>query len=231
LLDEIGDMPLNLQAKLLRALEQGEVERVGSDEAVKVDVRVIATTNVDLEKAIAEGKFRRDLFYRLNVFPIKIPPLAERREDIPALAHHFLKRHAALHCKSVQRFSPSALNYLLHYDWPGNVRELTNTVDRAVVMAQSAQVELADFFAGEIPESWRGQETAGEAARVSPDPAPYEPLTLEALEKRHILTTLKALGGKRLKSAEQLDISIRTLRNKLNQYRAEGVKIDDDDGE
>ena len=144
LLDELGELPLSAQAKLLRVLESGEVERLGATGARKVDVRVVAATNVDLERAVADGRFRRDLFYRLNVYPINVPPLRERVDDIEPLAHHLLQRFTALHGKRVTGFTDRALDAMRHYPWPGNVRELENLIERGVILAAPGEPVDAD---------------------------------------------------------------------------------------
>ena len=217
LLDEIGELPQGLQAKFLRVLQEREFQRVGSHETVKVDFRLIATTNVNLEKAVEKGEFREDLFYRLNVIPIKLPILADRQEDIPILAYHFLRRLAKVHCRKVDKISPEALNYLIQAPWHGNVRELENSIERAVVMCRGNQIELSDFFiTGEPPPVI--ETTSFEAVESTSDIT----LPLAELEKRHILKTLRNQNGHRARTAETLGISIRTLRNKLNEYRKEG---------
>ena len=239
LLDEIGELPLGLQAKLLRALQDKEIVRVGSSTPINVDVRLIATTNVDLEQAVREKRFREDLFYRLNVIRIKLPPLAERREDIPVLAYHFLKRFAKLHRRKVLRISTPAMRYLINAPWLGNVRELENTIERAVVMSQGEEITLGDFFLDQdIPQIpppspssaplWVPTDEETPIA-YSPPTSGQEPsgkmLTLAELERLHILNTLKAMQGHRLKTAQALGISIRTLRNKLHEYRIEGYQV------
>jgi len=144
-LDEVGDLPLLAQVKLLRVLQEGEIKRVGSNETIQIDVRAIAATNVDLRDKIARGEFREDLYYRLNVVPIELPPLRRRRVDIPLLAHHFLRKYAERAGRNVQRFSPDALRWLQVQPWPGNVRELANAIEHAVVFARGETIEQADF--------------------------------------------------------------------------------------
>jgi len=213
-------MPLSLQAKLLRVLQEREIQRVGSTETVKIDVRLIATTNVDLEEAVETKKFRQDLFYRLNVIPIKIPSLAKRREDIPVLAWHFLRVFNKLHGRKIERISEKAMHYLTSAPWQGNVRELENAVERAVIMCRGEQIELTDFFLTDtVPEL-----SEPSTVRVS-DLSQGDVLTIANLEKRHILQTLDFNDGHRAKTAEVLGISIRTLRNKLNEYRRTGENI------
>jgi len=220
LLDEIAEMPKGLQAKLLRVLQEREFQRVGSNENVKVDVRMLATSNIDLDKAIKEKRFRKDLFYRLNVIPIKLPPLSQRQGDIPVLAYHFLRRFSRMYGKSAERISNQALRYLTHASWPGNVRELENAVERAVIMSHGEHVELSDFFVyEEIPEIPEGSSMTVD--KLAADSI----MTIAELEKQHILRTLNANNGHRARTAESLGISIRTLRNKLNEYRQAGEKI------
>jgi len=220
LMDEIGEMPFGLQAKLLRVLQEHEFQRVGSTESVKVDVRLLATTNIDLKKAVAEERFRRDLYYRLNVIPIMLPPLSRRRDDIPVLAYHFLRRYNRMHCRKVERISNEAMRYLSSAPWPGNVRELENSIERAVVMCRSDQIELTDFFiTEELPD-------LGDRSAVSvPEIQSSQSLTIAELEKQHIIRTLNANDGHRARTAEMLGISIRTLRNKLNEYRCSGENL------
>jgi DNA-binding NtrC family response regulator len=223
LLDEISELPLGLQAKMLRVLQEREIQRVGSNDSLRVDVRVIATTNVDLEKAVKENRFRQDLFYRLNVIPIKIPTLSKRREDIPMLSYHFLSRFNKLHGRKVEKISDEAMRYLASAPWPGNVRELENTIERAVVLCPGDQIELAHFFLTDEPPVLPVLPTA--AAPSAPSLTVGGMMTLYELEKQHILTTLKAYDGQRHRTAELLGISVRTLRNKLNEYRQAGESV------
>lgn len=202
-LDEIGEMPLPLQPKLLRVLQEREVDRLGGTRTIPVNVRVIATTNCSLQGLAREGKFRADLFYRLNVIPLSIPPLREHREDIPALVEYF----TAKYCAGSQGKLPSGFGArLLDYEWPGNVRELENFVRRALALSGSAAGE-ADIFYG--LDSLRAPEASG-----SLEPG----LTLRDAE-RHLLTrTLEATGGNRTRAAAMLGISLRTIRNKIREY-------------
>jgi len=176
-LDEIGDLQLDLQAKLLRVLQEGEFERVGGHQTIKIDVRVIAATNRDLEQSIQEGKFRADLYYRLNVFPIRIPPLRERKEDIPLLVKYFVMKYGAKFRKSIEKIPQATIDALLAYSWPGNIRELENLIERAVIICQSAQLE---------PGKWLPE----------PGGAPVESRipTLEELEREHISDVLQTTG-------------------------------------
>jgi two-component system, response regulator FlrC len=215
LLDEISEMPLGLQAKLLRVLQEREVERVGGKKPVSLDIRVLATSNRDMVAEVAAGRFREDLYYRLNVFPLHIPPLRERKGDLLPLAEHFLAvqgsrlgRRAAL--------SPAAQAKIAAYDWPGNVRELENVIQRALILAP-----------GDIVEADHLILAAGVAVVVAPTPAVAaaadSPANIKDLERQHILETLAKVGGSRKKAVELLGISERTLRYKLAQYRDDGV--------
>ncbi len=178
-LDEIGDLPLELQVKLLRVLQEGEFERLGNPNTIKADVRVIAATNRDLEKSIASGDFREDLYYRLNVFPIQCPPLRERKEDISVLVNHFIVKHGAKIGRQIESVPQKVMDALEVYHWPGNVRELENIVERAVIISQGKQLELGDWLPKPV---------------ASPDSAPV--VTLEELERAHILEALELTGGR-----------------------------------
>jgi two-component system, NtrC family, response regulator len=202
LLDEISEISPALQAKLLRVLQEREFHRLGGVEPVRVDVRVVATSNRDVPDMIARGAFRSDLFYRLNVVALTLPPLRERPGDIPLLAAHFLSRCAADNGSPVRGFAPDALACLSAHAWPGNVRELHHAVERAVVFARGELLEARDF------------ELQG------PGPAPRATLNLADLEKQAILEALQAHGGNRMRAARALGISVRTLRNKLHLYGA-----------
>jgi len=207
LLDEISEMPLALQAKLLRVLQEREVERVGGRKPIALDLRVLATTNRDLREMVAEGRFREDLFYRLNVFPLHIPPLRERAKDIVPLARHFAARMAQ---GRSPRFSPEAETLLRSHDWPGNVRELENTVQRAFILANGDLIAASDIM----------------LSAASPRPGSGADSTatdIKSLERDHILATLKEVNGSRKLAVQRLGISERTLRYKLQQYRLEGV--------
>jgi len=200
LLDEIGEMTMMLQAKLLRVLQEREVDRVGGKEPVKVDVRVIATTNRDLTLECREGRFREDLFYRLNVFPLHLPPLRERPEDITALAGHFIKRFAAIAGKDVQGCTREAQGFLQKLPWRGNVRELENVIQRAVFLCSGGAVDVDDFM---LDRGTTGPDEAG---------------TLKDMERDMILKTLKEVNGNKSKAAKLLGVSVRTVRNKLHEY-------------
>jgi DNA-binding NtrC family response regulator len=216
LLDEISEMEPGLQSKLLRVLQEKEFERVGGTKPIKVDARIISTTNRNLEKAIEEGRFREDLYFRLNVIPIRIPPLRERKEDLPALAQHFLKKCSLENNKNAMKVHSDAMMQLMTHNWPGNVRELENCIERAVVLC-SGDTITRDFFSFSAKASHAAacdgvylpeNVTVGEAERI---------LLLHTLKKRH---------NNKTRTAEVLDISVRTLRNKLKEYQVAGL-LDD----
>ncbi len=208
LFDEIGEMAPGLQAKLLRVLQEREFERIGGQETIQVDVRVIATTNRNLEEEVEKGRFRKDLYYRLNVISVHLPTLSRRREDIPLLAYHFLQRYCKEYSKNIGGISEEAMLHLCRSDWPGNVRELANRIERAVVLCRGNCLELGDFFVG------------GKTRSNTLNDYPQVPgATLRELEKWLILKTLLSQKQNRTKTAQLLDISIRTLRNKIKEYR------------
>ena len=204
LLDEISEMPLPLQPKLLRVLQEREVDRLGDTRTFPIDVRIIATTNRNLAAVIEEGKFRRDLYYRLNVVPLNIPPLRERREDIPLLAEHFLRRYAP--GSGAVHYSSELMIRLQEYDWPGNVRELENFARRATALGVGPVVGL---------EMLEGMELTMSSPPVS---ALETGLTLREMEQRLFERTLEATGGNRTRAAEMLGVSLRTIRNKVRDY-------------
>ncbi|WP_019676429.1 sigma-54-dependent transcriptional regulator [Arsukibacterium perlucidum] len=243
LLDEITEMDLNLQAKLLRVLQEREVERLGSRKTIKLDVRVLATSNRDLQQAVAEGSFRQDLFFRLNVFPLNWPALAERREDIRPLAMHLISKYCQQQGRAVLSLSESAGKMLLEHSWPGNVRELDNVIQRALILCQGEQITPADILLSADTSAANpaiaGIQTAA-ASVVAPPPvqAAEAPATLtdtavpedfktELHEQEHriILATLKACAYKRKAVAEKLGISDRTLRYKLARMRESGIEL------
>jgi DNA-binding NtrC family response regulator len=248
LLDEVSEIPPSLQAKLLRVLQEREFERVGGSRTIKVNVRIIATSNRDLMSNVSKGEFRQDLYYRLNVFPVHVPPLRERVDDIPILADHFLRRFARKHGVKVTGFSDSAMAAMLEYRWPGNVRELQNTVERAVILSESgrsvtsAALGLAgDLSAADLSSTGPFEkQTLPQQNGIAPEvhaPAPQtgtpgltdgsgNVLPLDALEKQAIRAALRQTGGNRTQAAAALGISIRTLRNKLQEYRDAGQPID-----
>jgi len=209
-LDEIGEMSANIQVHLLRVLEEKAFTRVGGNELIKVDVRIISATNKDIEKAVASGQFREDLYYRLNVVTIELPPLRERKEDIPLLAQHFLKEFALENQKEISGFSPEVTDFLLKYQWPGNVRELENTIERSVILAQNSYIEIADLLQKNSP-------------LVS---SALTGRSLREVERSHILNILSETGGNYSEAARILAISRATLYNKAKVYDL-GVKKTD----
>jgi DNA-binding NtrC family response regulator len=212
LLDEIGEMAPILQAKLLRVLQEKEVDRIGGKDPVKIDVRVIATTNRDLEALVRSGSFREDLYYRLNVIRLTIPPLRERVEDIPILADLFCKRYGREYGRESVRCSAEALARLGRHDWPGNVRELENTIQRAIALCAGSLVEVDDLL---LEAAVPAEVTP---ATVSNQGLPAGVTTMREMEKELIRKTLDETGGNRTRAAKVLGISLRTLRNKLNEF-------------
>ena len=275
LLDEVSEIPANLQAKLLRVLQEREFERVGGTKTIKVNVRILATSNRDLMPFVEKGQFRSDLYYRLNVFPVHVAPLRERPDDILLLSEAFLRRFARKHGLKIPGFSDNAAAALLAYPWPGNVRELQNTIERAVilsengrpasaaalglpVLARSSSVAASTLLApatpppaapayappAEPPAAELGPDSSSHMSAhepapiaiatadesVAPVPVPAAAIVpLDELEKQAILSALRNTGGNRTKTAELLKISIRTLRNKLQEYRASGDFTDGDE--
>ena len=201
-LDEVGEMSANIQVHLLRVLEEKEFTRVGGNEPIRVDLRVISATNKDLRKAIEKQEFREDLYYRLNVVNIELPPLRERKEDIPLLAEHFLNKFAADNRKEVTGFSPDAMEFLLDYDWSGNVRELENAIERAVILTKDSLITVADL-PQENPSLVRLASTGK---------------NLKEVEKSHLLNVLYETGGNYSEAARILGISRMTLYNKAREY-------------
>ncbi len=197
-LDEIGDLPLSTQVKLLRVLQEFTFERLGSNTPIKVNVRLISATNQDLKKKIARGKFREDLYYRLNVININIPPLRQRREDIPVLAEYFLKKFSQRSHKEIKGITPDALKRLVRYDWPGNIRELENVIERAVVLCPGDYITIK-----EIPLEWHTEEESG---------------SLAEMEKVHIKKILEKTGWNLSEAAKILGIHRNTLRAKIKEY-------------
>jgi DNA-binding NtrC family response regulator len=205
-LDEIGEMSVNLQAKLLRALQEQCFERVGGIRAISVDVRVVAATNRDLQKAIEEKTFREDLYYRLNVFPIHLPPLEERREDILPLAEHFMNKISARMGRSPRPFSQEVKRLFIGYNWPGNVREIQNAIERALIVSQSPVIQPEDL-----------------PLQLSKDTdSASQPVTLSQIEKAAIIAALSRNHGNRQETADQLGISLRTLQYRLKEYGVAG---------
>jgi two-component system response regulator AtoC len=209
-LDEIGEMSANIQVHLLRVLEEKEFTRVGGNDLIKVDVRVVSATNRNMKEAIASRQFREDLYYRLNVVTIDLPPLREREEDIPLLAEHFLKKFAAENQKEVIGFSPEVTDFLLKYQWPGNVRELENTIERAVILAQNPEIQLADLLQKNSP-----LVSSASLGR-----------SLDEVERNHIISILNETGKNYTKAAKILGISRATLYSKAKAYGLSVNKID-----
>jgi DNA-binding NtrC family response regulator len=245
LLDEITEMDLALQAKLLRVLQEGEIDRVGGVETISVDVRVLATTNRDIEQTVREGKFRQDLFYRLNVIPLRLPALNERGGDVLILAEYFAAKYATAYGMGPQVFAEDARSWLASYDWPGNVRELQNLMERAVLLAQGGPIQQRHFLLDgdtwgiDLPEGdnqHAPSDAAAPASAASPDMTgqPQPPtnlkeamsvMPLHEMEKQLILKSLDETSGNRTMAAQLLGISVRTLRNKLNEYREQGLEV------
>lgn len=256
LLDEISEMELGLQAKLLRALQEGEIDRVGGTETVKVDVRVIATTNRNLEDWVKEGKFRQDLYFRLNVIPLRLPALRERGDDIIELANFFLDMYTKEYALPQAKFSQEAINWLKNYAWPGNVRELQNLMERAVLLAAGKDIVPAHFLldpdnwplfedveetqaaqaAEQIAEHASEQGSLLETEQKTPAASPSAQtgtvdfsgglMPLHEVERLMIKKGLEVTQGNRTQAAELLGISVRTLRNKLNEYKSMGLEIE-----
>jgi two-component system response regulator FlrC len=208
LLDEISEMNYQLQSKLLRVLQEREIDRIGGLDPVPVNVRFIATTNRDIEEQIKEGKFREDLYYRLNVIPLHLPPLRERKDDIPLLANYFIEKYCKLDQRPVKRLTDKALASLMQMPWKGNVREFENMIERAILMCRGDSIDeesLSMIGGGRLTES------SGYAFMPS--------LSIKEMEKNVIFQALDQTDGNRTHAAEILGISVRTLRNKLNEYR------------
>lgn len=222
LLDEISEMPLALQAKMLRVLQEREVERVGGKRPIPLDIRVLATSNRNMMSEVVAGRFREDLYYRLNVFPIAIPALRERPADILPLARHLLARHATRCGRPAARLAPEAAAALTAYPWPGNVREMENVVQRALILAPTETIEGGHLqLKSSGLAAWAtGIATAAPAVQRASE---GHAASMREIERQHILDTLASVGGSRKKAVEKLGISERTLRYKLQQYRAEGV--------
>jgi len=212
LLDEIGEMDISLQAKLLRVIQEHEIDTIGGESPVPVDVRIIATTNRNLKKEVREGRFREDLYYRLNVIPICIPPLKERSSDIDVLSRHFIDKYNIENNKNICGISKEGLKMLFRYDWPGNVRELENIIERAVVLCKKEYLEPSHLFLHGMFGGLQKDEISGTNLDS------FVGKSLPEVEKEVILKTLEKLNGNRTHSAKVLGISIRTLRNKLHEY-------------
>lgn len=208
-LDEIGDMSAQTQAKILRVLQEGELERLGGSDTIRVDVRLVAATHRDLNEMVEEGTFRQDLFFRLSVVPIGLPPLRQRTEDIPALADFFLKRYAKKNQKDIKGFHPQALMLLARYSWPGNIRELENSIERAVILCLGEQITPKELPPQMVPDDF---ET------VEAPPSAQGDLSLKDVEREAIRTTLERTDGNKSRTAKILGIARQTLLNKIKGY-------------
>lgn len=213
LLDEIGEMPLNLQPKLLRVLQEREFERLGEGRLVHVDIRVIATTNVSLATMVERGQFRADLFYRLNVIPLSLPPLRARREDIPLLARHFANKYAAQNHSDPPRLGPDFIERLQSHSWPGNVRELANFMRRVLTLSETPVIDARSFEMEFQGYSGLARSSQPPIPAIAPAGTP-----IWQVEKLHLEKTLALTDGNRTHAAEMLGISLRTLRNKIREY-------------
>jgi len=216
LLDEVGDMSVSLQAKLLRVLEESETRRLGDTKTIKTDARILASSNKNLPDLVREGKFRADLYYRFNVVTITTPPLRERKEDIPALCEHFIRKFNAMAGKDLAGVSEEALRRFQEYDWPGNVRELENVIERAVVLNTKSQVMLED-----LPEELRSSKPAARPAGPAPGPG----LSLQDVERLHIAQVVQETHGNIKAAADRLGIDRKTLYRKLAEYGIEVSKV------
>ncbi|HXI09498.1 MAG TPA: sigma 54-interacting transcriptional regulator, partial [Thermodesulfobacteriota bacterium] len=208
-LDEISEMDLKLQAKLLRVIQEKEVERLGGKGSVPLDIRIIATTNRDMKKEVKEGRFREDLFYRLNIFPLTLPPLRERGTDIVYLAETFMKKFSSKYSRRLEDISREALEYISGCEWRGNIREMENAIERAVLLSQGTTLELESLIVSGDREETAPPDLSGGHVNT---------MTISEMEKGLICRTLDDVEGNRTKAAELLGISVRTLRNKLKEY-------------
>jgi two-component system response regulator FlrC len=228
LLDEISEMHPRLQAKLLRAIQEREIDRVGGSQPVKVNIRLVATSNRDLDESVRKGDFREDLYFRLNVFNLRMPALRERPGDILPLADHFIRKYAEANGVSAKPLSPAAIERLKGHHWKGNVRELENTMHRAVLLASGAVIETDNILLTGAKGEQHGvvpPAASAQAGRAAADRAPMVGRTVADVERDLIIDTLQHCLGNRTHAANILGISIRTLRNKLKQYSQEGVPI------
>jgi two-component system response regulator FlrC len=214
LLDEISEMPVTLQAKLLRALQERTIDRIGGSRPVEIDIRVVATTNRELKEEIRQGRFRPDLYYRLAVVPIVLPPLRERKGDIALLARHFLMRYASASGSPPREISPAAIRRLEEWSWPGNVRELESCLHRSILLCNRTRFEPGDLLLEKLLD-----------VATTDQIQPAVGGSFRAMEKQLIIETLAKVGGNRMKAAEVLGVSVRTIRNKLRDYREEGKTL------
>ncbi len=244
LLDEIGEIPIHLQAKLLRVLQEKEVERLGGLKPAKINTRILATTNRNLKTMADEGNFREDLYYRLNVISIELPPLRKRKEDIAHLSEFFIEKYSKINEKPIKPLSEQALAALQSYEWFGNVRELEHTIERAVVLSRSNTISSKDLFLhGITVESFKEVYEAEtpikkeevkieveekiESSPVKQTDSSNVGRTIADMEQELILNTLKEVGGNRTKASEILGVTVRTLRNKLNEYKDSGIDVEE----
>jgi len=234
LLDEIGEIPLHLQAKLLRVLQEGEVDRLGGKAPVKFDVHVLASTNRNLAEAVEQGTFRQDLFYRLNVIPLRLPALKDRRADILLLADYFISRYSAQYKKVVKPLSRAAKQRFLEYAWPGNVREMENMIERAVLLSGGQEIEPWDLWDEEDASGMALESIPADACEDEAQPlsatalfadAQGQMVPLREVERQMIRQALQQTDNNRTHAAKMLGISVRTLRNKLNEYRSQGLEL------
>lgn len=211
-LDEIGEMSQAMQAKLLRVIQEREIQRVGSEETIQVDVRILAATNRDLQEDVSSGKFREDLYYRLNVVTLRVPPLRERQDDIPVLAQYFLEKYSKRNRKRIKGFTPLSMDMLLKYDWPGNVRELENAVERAVILGPGDYMTEKELPLS-ITKAYPHAEDVDWPTRVR-----KQPQSLDEVEREAVLAALEASGGNKSETARVLGITRKTLHKKLQKY-------------
>ena len=214
LLDEISEMDIQLQSKLLRVLQEREIDRIGGISPISIDVRIIATTNTDIKKQLKDGKFREDLFYRLNIIPFHLPPLRKRKDDIPLLASHFIEKYNRIDKRTVKGLTEEAMQALMSMPWKGNVRELENIVERAILMCKGDLIDTKDLFMTE-------KNKQIEETKYTFIPT----VSLKEMEKKVIFHTLDQTNGNRTHAADILGISVRTLRNKLNEYREKMANV------
>jgi DNA-binding NtrC family response regulator len=212
-LDEIGEISQQIQVKLLRVIQERSFERVGGEETINIDVRIISATNKDLKKAVDDGDFREDLYYRLNVVQVNVPPLRERKEDIPLLLSRFISEFSEENSKVISDITTKARTALYNYDWPGNIRELRNVIESAVVLSKNNQIELHD-----LPPHISVGEEQGDILRIN------MPATIREVEKKAIIATLKITGGNKSRAAELLHMNRKTLHSKLSEYE---INLDD----
>ncbi|MBF0569018.1 MAG: sigma-54-dependent Fis family transcriptional regulator, partial [Nitrospirae bacterium] len=208
LLDEIGEMPMGLQAKLLRVLQEREIDRIGGKHTIPINTRVLATTNRDLRKEAAAGTFREDLYYRLSVFPLHVPPLRERPEDISLLSEYFVKKFSALLNKEVKGLTEDALSFLLRNEWRGNIRELENALHRAVLLSRGQLIDISDFMLDEPTPVLKTSLPADDNSKRG----------IKEMERDLIMKTLRDVNGNKTKAAKILGVNVRTIRNKLSEY-------------